>query len=61
MTEPEESVLVTMARFFIENGWIDDDTQSAFDTLIEKICEPCTVGLFCKMNETLGQVGNNVI
>ena len=40
MTEGEESALVTMARFFIENGWIDDDTQDEFDTLIEKICEP---------------------
>ena len=40
MTEPEESALVTMARFFIDNGWIDDETQDAFDTLIEKICEP---------------------
>ena len=39
-TEQEEVVLVTMARFFIDNGWIDDDTQAAFDTLIEKICEP---------------------
>ena len=27
MNEGEESALVTMARFFIENGWIDDDTQ----------------------------------
>ena len=44
MNEDEESALVTMARFFIDNGWIDDDTQDdtqdAFDTLIEKICEP---------------------
>ena len=40
MTEPEESALVTMARFFIDNGWIDDESQDAFDTLIEKICEP---------------------
>ena len=40
MNEDEESVLVTMARFFIENGWIDDDTQDSFDTLIEKICAP---------------------
>ena len=39
-TEQEEVVLVTMARFFIDNGWIDDDTQDAFDTLLEKICEP---------------------
>ncbi len=23
MTEPEESVLVKMAQFFIENGWVD--------------------------------------
>lgn len=40
MTEGEESVLVTMGQFFIDNGWIDDDTQADFDTLIEKICEP---------------------
>jgi hypothetical protein len=40
MTEGEESVLVTMGQFFIDNGWIDDDTQSDFDSLIEKICEP---------------------
>ena len=40
MTEAEESVLVTMGQFFIENGWIDDDNQDAFDSLIEKICEP---------------------
>ena len=40
MNEGEESALVTMARFFIENGWIDPDTEHDFDTLIEKICEP---------------------
>ena len=40
MNEGEESALVTMARFFIDNGWIDDETQADFDTLIEKICEP---------------------
>ena len=40
MTEPEESVLVKMGTFFVDNGWIDDDTQEAFDSLIEKICEP---------------------
>ena len=40
MTEPEEAVLVQMARFFIDNGWIDPDTEHDFDTLIEKICEP---------------------
>ena len=40
MTEPEESVLVEMARFFIEQGWINDESETAFDSLIEKICEP---------------------
>ena len=39
-TEPEEEVLVQMARFFIEQGWIDEETEPACDTLIEKICEP---------------------
>ena len=40
MTEPEESVLVKMATYFLDMGWIDDDTEDAFDSLIEKICEP---------------------
>ncbi len=40
MTEGEESALVTMARPFIEHGWIDDDSQKDFDSLIEKICDP---------------------
>ena len=40
MKEDEESVLVKMGTFFVDNGWIDDDTQEAFDSLIEKICEP---------------------
>ena len=39
-TEPEEEVLVQMARFFIEQGWIDEETEPAFDSLIEKICDP---------------------
>ena len=40
MTEPEESVLVKMATYFLDMGWIDDDTEKAFDSLVEKICEP---------------------
>ena len=40
MTEPEESVLVQMASYFLDMGWIDDDTEEAFDSLVEKICEP---------------------
>ena len=40
MTEPEESVLVKMATYFLDMGWIDDDSEEAFDSLIEKICEP---------------------
>ena len=40
MTEPEESVLVKMASYFMDMGWIDDDSEDAFDSLVEKICEP---------------------
>ena len=40
MTEPEESVLVKMATYFIDMGWIDEDSEEAFDSLVEKICEP---------------------
>ena len=39
-TEPEEAVLVKMATYFIDMGCIDDASEDAFDSLIEKICEP---------------------
>ena len=38
--EAEESVLVEMARYFIDMGLINDESEDAFDSLIEKICEP---------------------
>ena len=40
MKEDEESVLVKMATYFLDMGWIDDDSEQAFDSLVEKICEP---------------------
>ena len=40
MTEPEEAVLVKMATYFMDMGWIDDASETAFDSLVEKICEP---------------------
>jgi len=40
MSEPEEAVLVKMATYFIDMGWIDDDSEAAFDSLVDKICEP---------------------
>ena len=40
MKEDEESVLVKMATYFLDMGWIDDAYEDAFDSLIEKICEP---------------------
>ena len=40
MTEPEESVLVEMASYFLDMGWINEDSEAAFDSLVEKICEP---------------------
>ena len=40
MTEPEEAVLVKMATYFMDMGWIDDSSETAFDSLVEKICEP---------------------
>ena len=39
-TVAEESVLVEMARYFIDMGWINDESEDAFDSLIEKICDP---------------------
>ena len=40
MTEPEESVLVEMMQFFNDMGWINDSTQSAYDSLCDKIADP---------------------
>ena len=40
VTEAEESVLVEMIGFFNDMGWINDESQDAYDTLVDKICEP---------------------
>ncbi len=40
ITEAEESALVEMIVFFNDMGWINDSTQSEYDSLCEKICEP---------------------
>ena len=40
MTEDEEMVLVEMCQFFIENGWINEEREEAFESLTDKVCEP---------------------
>ena len=40
MTRDEEEVLVQMTMFFNEMGWIDESTQSAYDSLFDKITDP---------------------
>ena len=40
MTEDEECVLGDMISFFNDMGWIDESTQTAYDSLCEKYCEP---------------------
>ena len=45
MTEAEETVLVKMGEYFMDMGWIDDDTEKAFDSLRENL-RTRTVGLF---------------
>ena len=40
ITEAEESVLVEMIGFFNDMGWINDSTQTDYDSLTDKICEP---------------------
>ena len=40
MSEPEEAVLVKMATYFMDMGWVDDSSEDAFDSLVDKICEP---------------------
>ena len=40
MNEDEESVLVKMGTYFLDMGWIDESSEKAFDSLVEKICEP---------------------
>ena len=47
MTEGEETVLVKMAQYFMDLGWIDDDTEKDFDSLVEKICEPAPWDYAC--------------
>ena len=40
ITEAEESVLVEMIGYFNDMGWINDESEDAYDTLVDKICEP---------------------
>ena len=40
MTEAEEAVLVSIARYFVEMGLPEDINETDFDTLVDKICEP---------------------
>ena len=40
LTEPEETVLVSIARYFVDMGLPDDINEADFDTLVDKICEP---------------------
>ena len=39
VTELEESVLVEMVTFFNDMGWINDDTQDAYDEVVDLVCE----------------------
>ena len=40
ITEAEENMLVEMIQFFNDMGWINETTQTDYDSLTEKICEP---------------------
>ena len=40
ISEAEESVLVEMVSFFNDNGWINEESSTEYDSLCEKICEP---------------------
>ena len=40
MTEAEDAVLVSIARYFVEMGLPEDINETDFDTLVDKICEP---------------------
>ena len=40
ISEAEESVLVEMVQFFNDMGWINEESQTDYDSLTEKICEP---------------------
>ena len=46
VSEAEESVLVEMVMFFNDMGWINEESSSDYDSLVEKICEPA----FCEYN-----------
>ena len=40
ITEAEESVLVEMIQFFNDMGWVNPDSQTDYDSLTDKVCEP---------------------
>ena len=41
ITEAEETALVDMIQYFNDLGWINDSNIDDYESLSEKICEPC--------------------
>ena len=40
ITEAEETALVEIIRYFNDMGWVNPDSQTDYDSLTDKICEP---------------------
>ena len=38
-TEEQQNVVVEMVMFFQDMGWINESTQSAYDEVVEIICD----------------------
>jgi len=38
-TEKQQDVIVEMITFFNDMGWINDDTQDAYDEVVDLVCE----------------------
>jgi hypothetical protein len=54
-TEPEQDVIVEMVTFFNDMGWINESTQDAYDTLVEKVCNDSPFEWSCQQLDSLSE------
>ena len=54
-TESEQDVIVEMVTFFNDMGWINESTQDAYDTLVEKITNDSPFEWSCHQLESLSE------
>ena len=57
-TEEQQDVIVEMISFFNDMGWINDDTQDAYDEVVDLVCEDSPFEWSVSDNDTFIDINN---